>query len=146
SVSSPWGRCLLRASGVAAVGRLGAALHRPQALERARHDGRNRLQPEASLALPALKRPGVTRTFTGPQSGGRMNASSNHQAEKSGKNKGTPIQIVSDEMLIILPLPCCFMVGTTALQQSHIPLTFTATTRSPSAPGICSKGVSFKPP
>ena len=64
----------------------GLVLHRPQALERARHDGCNRLQPDASLVLPSLKRPGVTRTFLGPQAGCRMNASSNHPAEKSVSN------------------------------------------------------------
>jgi hypothetical protein len=83
SVSSPWRRGLRRASGVAAVGRLGAALRRPQALERARHDGRNRVQPEASLALSDLKRSAMTRAFMGPQPGGRLTAGRDHQAEKS---------------------------------------------------------------
>ena len=36
------------------------------ALQGARDDGRDGVQSETSLALPHLKRPGITRTFMGP--------------------------------------------------------------------------------
>jgi hypothetical protein len=77
------GRRLLRASGVAFVGRPGAALHGALPLEGPRDDGRDRLQPEASLAFRYLRIPGITCTFMGPQPGGRRNITRSNTTEKS---------------------------------------------------------------
>jgi hypothetical protein len=52
-------------------------------VEGPRDDGSDCLQPEASLAFPDLKIPGMTCTFMGPQPGGRMNITRSNTTEKS---------------------------------------------------------------
>ena len=47
--------------------------------------------------------------------------------------------VVVEEMLMILPLPWLFIVGTTARQAKYIPLTFTSMQRSHSSSGNSSR-------
>jgi hypothetical protein len=42
------------------------------------------------LAFCRLRTPGITCTFMGPQPGGCMNTSGNHEAEKSDRKKSMP--------------------------------------------------------
>jgi hypothetical protein len=52
---------------------------------------------------------------------------------------------MAEATLTMRPARCAFMMGATARQQSHPPLTFTAMRRSHSASSIFSKGVGARP-